>query len=62
MPEVKCLPSEEITITRASALLETLSIASGNSFQNSMVIEFALSGRLKRIWAICSAISSVKQL
>jgi hypothetical protein len=61
MPAVKCLPSDEMTMTRASASLEILSTASGSSFQNSGVIELALSGRLKRIWAIWSAISTVKQ-
>ena len=62
MPELKCLPSEERTMTRAQALSEMSLTASGSSRQNSGIIEFALSGRLKRICAIWSAISTVKHV
>ena len=60
MPEEKCLPSAEMTSTRAEASLDRVFTAAGSSVQKDGIIEFAFSGRFNRMWAMPLATSSSK--
>jgi len=61
MPPEKCLPVEEITITRARALASMSRTIPGSSCQNSGTIVFSSSPRLSWMWAMLSAKATVKQ-
>ena len=45
IPAEKCLPVEEITMTRASLLFSISRMHKGNSTQKALSIEFMASGR-----------------
>jgi len=61
MPPEKCLPVEEMTMTRAFALVSMSRMISGNSRQNSGTMVLSSSPRLSWTCAIWSAISTLKQ-
>ena len=60
IPEEKCRPSAESTMTRAAPSLDSAFTAWGSSVQKEGIIEFAFSGRLKRICAIPLGNSKIK--
>ena len=61
MPAVKCLPVEEMTITRARALSLMSFTIFGNSFQNGRGIALKASGRLRTMWAMLFSMLTAKQ-
>ena len=60
MPDEKCGPVDEITITRARAFWSMSSMIRGSSSQNARIMLLRLSGRLSTMWAILSVIVTSK--
>ena len=62
MPAEKCLPVDEMTMTRAAASSLMAFTMAGSSFQKARFMVLNTSGRFRRMWAILSLVSTSKQV